>query len=383
MALPNDRPLIGCHLWWSAKTWLGALRENRACVAVCKSMKTASFKSLPELTVKSRKEIWRVAERARLRLVQAQRKCRIDDPCRIDSGGRCLNADLAKTISIDYARAYFEAIAVEYLGLGRPYRRLGQLLTVGMRFVCSETNARWKRLSLDDRMRLETLCLPEVRAALLDRKDQLLAQSLQSQKTEERPKPRSFLEKLSPQDPYYKIAWQYHHEALADSHALEAEAHAGRATFSDFIDGCVHGFNQAAQTLVAIKDQKSVNARCRKLDSLAKLFIRKTTAEIGRQAKRLGKRKANAATKDFSKRILEISARSKQQIHVGALAELNDVTGSDEELPRAAPAESTGPKQRMPAAKEQTSHDLSELGHTRTVTLGSIAERRGSILRLH
>jgi len=278
-------------------------------------MKTESLKSLPELTVRSRKIIWRVAEQARLGLEQAQRKCLIDDPSRIDSGGRCLNADLAKTVSIDYARAYFEAIAVQYLGLGRPYRRLGQLLTSGMRFVCSETNARWKHLSSDDRMRFKSLCLPAVRVALLDRRDQLLVQSLKPQKTEGRPRRRNFLETLSPQDPYYKLAWQYHHESLADSHALEAEVHAGRATFSDFINGCVHGFSQAAETLVAIRDKKSVNVRCRKLDKLAKQFIRKTTASIAKQSKRLGKRKAEAATSDFSRRVLEISARSKQEIH--------------------------------------------------------------------
>jgi len=285
-------------------------------------MKTESFKSLPELTVKSRKNIWRVAEQARLGLGQAQRKCLIDDPFQIDSGGRCLDADLAKTVSIDYARAYFEAIAVEYLSLRRPYRRLGQLLTIGMKFVYSETNARWKGLGFDDRMRFESLCMPEVRTALLDRKDQLLAQSLQPQKAEERPRPRGFLEKLSPQDPYYKVAWQYHHENLADSHALEAEVHAGRATFNDFIDACVHDFNHAAQAVVAIRDEKSINMRCRKLDNLAKQFIRKTTASIAKQTKRLGKRKAEALTRDFSGRILEISARSKQQIHENALAEL-------------------------------------------------------------
>ena len=50
--------------------------------------------------------------------------------------------------------------------------------------------------------------------------------------------------------------------------------------------------------------------------------------------------------------------------------------------PGTASAESTDPQQRMAAAKEQTSHALSELGHTPTVMLGSFAERWGSVLRL-
>jgi hypothetical protein len=284
-------------------------------------MKTEFIKGLPELTAGSRKQIWRVAEQERLRLRQAQRKCTIDDEFRGDSGGRRLDTDLASTVSVEYARAYFQAIAGEYIRLGRPYRRLDQLLTIAMNLVYRECKARWKALDFDDGMSLESACLPIVKTALRDQKDQLLIESLQAQKSAERVRPRNFLENLSPDDPDYKIAKRFQHEAWGDSYGLEAEAVAGRASFKDFVDGCVHLFEKAAEAFVAIKDDSTIDARCKKLDVLARQFIRKTKAQIANQSERLGEAKVTAASDDFSRRVLEVSARSKQQIHKRALGE--------------------------------------------------------------
>src|SRR5207253_124513 len=115
----------------------------------------------------------------------------------------------AKRVSIDYAQAYFQAIAVVYLRLGRPYRRLQQLLTIAMKFVYSETEARWKGLDFADGI---SACLPEVRTALLDRRDQLLAQSLQPQ-PQERPRPQAFSRRI--QEISTRSKQQIHQSALA------------------------------------------------------------------------------------------------------------------------------------------------------------------------
>src|SRR5580704_155544 len=70
--------------------------------------------------------------------------------------------------------------------------------------------------------------------------------------------PDDFLDKLSRDDPHYELAKRFHHEAWAASYGLEAEAVAGRASFSDFIDGCVHLFKQAAETIVGIRNDNAI-----------------------------------------------------------------------------------------------------------------------------
>ena len=109
-------------------------------------------------------------------------------------------------------------------------------------------------------MSLESACLPKVKTALRDQKDQLLIKSLQTQKSGGRPRPRDFLENLSPDDPCYKIAKRFQHEAWGDAYGLEAEAVAGRASFKDFVDSCVHLFEQVAQAFVAIRDDATIDA---------------------------------------------------------------------------------------------------------------------------
>ena len=55
---------------------------------------------------------------------------------------------------------------------------------------------------------------------------------------------------------------------------------------------------------------------------LARQFIRKTKAQIANQCERLGKANVTAASDDFSQQVLEISARSKLQIHEQALTQM-------------------------------------------------------------
>ena len=61
--------------------------------------------------------------------------------------------------------------------------------------------------------------------------------------------------------------------------------------------------------------------RCRSLDHLANGVIRLTTAALSKERKRLGKGPTTAASNDHARRVLEIAARSKHQIHEKALAE--------------------------------------------------------------
>ncbi len=131
-----------------------------------------------------------------------------------------------------------------------------------------------------------------------------------------------FLDRLSPDDPYYELAKRFHHEAWADSYDLEADAAAGRATLSDFVDRCVHLFEHAAQTLGEIRDDIAVQAQCNKLDELAREFIGMVNEEIASNSERLGEVDAAAAIDDVSRRVLEISALSKKQIHQRALADI-------------------------------------------------------------
>jgi len=188
------------------------------------------------------------------------------------------------------------------------------------------------------------------------------------------PDPDDFLEKLPPDDPYYELAKRFHHEARADSYGLEAEAVAGRASFSDFVDGCVHLFEQGAQTLVAIRDETAIQARCIKLDDLARQFIRMCTAATAKQAKRLGKAKTRAAIDDLARRVLEISARSKQQIHAEALAEIAGLIPKMPE-PSSDPFNGENPRTRPPAVIARSLTPITGFGgirrrSTRAIKLG-------------
>ncbi|MGA3238350.1 MAG: hypothetical protein ABSG03_18820, partial [Bryobacteraceae bacterium] len=75
-----------------------------------------------------------------------------------------------------------------------------------------------------------------------------------------------FLEKLSEDDPNYTVAKRFHLEAWADSYALNAKAFAGRASLSDYVEGCINTFNQAARTQVAIQDAATIPEKCRQFD---------------------------------------------------------------------------------------------------------------------
>jgi len=135
------------------------------------------------------------------------------------------------------------------------------------------------------------------------------------------PRRHDLLERLTPDNPNYAIGRKFYLEAWADSHFLVAEAHAGRVSFSDFVDGCAQTFSQAAQTHVAIKDETPIPARCRAVDDLTRKFIRQFAKTVALESNWLGEAQVAAGIDALSWRVNEIAARSKQQILEAALAE--------------------------------------------------------------
>jgi hypothetical protein len=127
------------------------------------------------------------------------------------------------------------------------------------------------------------------------------------------PKRRDLLERLSVDDPNYEVAKRFYLEAWADSHGLVADALSGRASLSDFVDGCVKTFARGAELHVALKDSASSAEKCKEMDSLAKEFIRKFSRSLAPHSERLGEGDVKAAVDELSRRVNEIAARSKQR----------------------------------------------------------------------
>jgi len=131
-------------------------------------------------------------------------------------------------------------------------------------------------------------------------------------------KRRDWPEGLSEDDPNYELAKRFYLEAWSDSHGLVADGFAGRLTLSDFLEGCVKTFSQAAAAQVQFKDTTPIQARCRELDRMATLHIRKLKSKFAAAPKRLRKPLA-AALDEYSRKVNEIAARSKHQILLGEL----------------------------------------------------------------
>jgi hypothetical protein len=136
----------------------------------------------------------------------------------------------------------------------------------------------------------------------------------------EMPKRRDFLERLATDDPNYEVGKRFYHAAWAASHGLVAEGLSGRISLSDFIEGCIRTFEQGAQAHIACEDAASIPARCRELDAMAKKSTRKFSKAFASQSKGLGKANTTAAINEFTRRVKEIAARSKQRIHEKELA---------------------------------------------------------------
>lgn len=160
------------------------------------------------------------------------------------------------------------------------------------------------------------------------------------------PKRRDLIERISPDDPNYDLAKRFYHEAWSDSHGLNAEGLAGRASLGDFVDTNVRTFERATKTLSAIRDDATVPTKCRAVDDLANGYIRLTTAALAREAKRFGRAKTTAASNDHARRVLEIAARCKQRLHARALKEM----GGLKQKRQPGKAQSSGEKPQAQAA---------------------------------
>jgi hypothetical protein len=131
----------------------------------------------------------------------------------------------------------------------------------------------------------------------------------------------SFLERLPKDDPNFKIAQRFHLEAWADSHGIVADALGGKISFPDWVNSCTKSFEQAAAAQAAFTDSIPVEKKCEELDRMAEAFIHQFSTTIRKHSRRLGKAHVQAAIDHLSRRVNEISARSKQQIFQRALNE--------------------------------------------------------------
>jgi hypothetical protein len=138
-----------------------------------------------------------------------------------------------------------------------------------------------------------------------------------------------FLEKLSKDDPNYKVAKRFHLEAWADSYALNAKAFAGRASLSDYVEGCINTFNQAARTQVAIQDTSTIPEKCKELDVMVNASIGLIGQALKAESRRFGKANIIAAIDEYSRRVNEIAAHSKQQILKEELARFENRLATD------------------------------------------------------
>lgn len=134
------------------------------------------------------------------------------------------------------------------------------------------------------------------------------------------PKRHDLLERLSEDDPNYKVAKRFYLEAWADSHGLVADALSGRVSFSEFVERCANTFARGAELHIAFKDTTPIPTRCMELDRVAKKFIRKFSQKITAESERLGEAAVKEAVDEFSRRVNEVAARSKQRMFEAQLA---------------------------------------------------------------
>jgi hypothetical protein len=160
---------------------------------------------------------------------------------------------------------------------------------------------------------------------------------------------------LSEDDPNYELARRFHLESWAHSHGLVADSLAGQISFSDYIQGCVETFAQGAAVHVNLKDTTPLDLRCKELDRMAALHIRKLKREFATAPRRLRK-PLNAALEAYSRKVNEIAARSKQQLFEQELAATPAVQpaaqiGLAQDLKNKSSPEGSSPKELVDAAK--------------------------------
>jgi hypothetical protein len=136
-------------------------------------------------------------------------------------------------------------------------------------------------------------------------------------------------ERLPKHDPNYEVVKSITLKAWADSHGLVADGHAGQVSLSDYVERCVNSFSQGAQIHVDVQDSATTSAKCAELDRMAEKFIGTFGKSLSLESKRLGKANVSGAIKEFSRRVNEITARSKQRICQADLARSAEQQPSD------------------------------------------------------
>ncbi len=138
---------------------------------------------VPELPADARRRIEIAAEKARIQLRATQRQCFIRDPWCQGTGEVGLDSKRCTKVSETYALDLFSAKASEYSTVKSSYETFRGWLSEILEETMADTSAQWRRLNYEDRSRLEMVCLPKVRAALRNARDQWLLRRLDVETT--------------------------------------------------------------------------------------------------------------------------------------------------------------------------------------------------------
>jgi len=118
--------------------------------------------------------------------------------------------------------------------------------------------------------------------------------------------------------------------AWADSHGLVADGLAGQVSLSDFVEKCANTFERGAQVHISLKDTAPISERCNEIERIADGSVAIFCRSITPESERLGQPEVAAAVEEYSRRVREIAARSKQSILLSALSAMPDPEpGSD------------------------------------------------------
>jgi hypothetical protein len=136
-------------------------------------------------------------------------------------------------------------------------------------------------------------------------------------------------ERVAADDPNRDLLRRFSLESWADSHGLVADGMAGEVSLSSFVERCARSFKQGAKAHVDFKDTIPISKRCDEIDRMADGAVAIFSRSLAQESERLGHEAVAAAIEEYSRRVLEIAARSKQDLHLAALAELPESPRGD------------------------------------------------------
>jgi hypothetical protein len=150
------------------------------------------------------------------------------------------------------------------------------------------------------------------------------------------PRQRDLIERLPEDDPDHEVLRRFCLETWADLHGFVAALYAGQVSLADFVEQCAKTFQQGANTQVKIQDATPLSEKCRELDVLVEESIRVISEALAPESERLGEAETADAVAEYSRRVKEIAARSKQQMFKEAIPQSVDPSATAPEQERSA-----------------------------------------------